>query len=305
MEIRIPRNGLFTNLYDKGNTGSAAIYIMLDELFRKKRPKPGEKILCMIPESGRFVVSFMLLTVYGRANETHVPSVSSPMWVVPTKGENQKLKQKLARIWFDFEVSLQTVPIIQRVDRGGLQLADYRLLLKNMRQQIVEGARWITRAASNMSGPTLDLRSLFIGHAQEEHRDYELLEKNFVAVGGILEEIRKGEKNIGSEALSAWMFHKASQENPIDLLGAMFIIEGVGNRLAGKWAKSIKRQLNLSDDQISFLAYHGTADEEHLEKLWGVLDSDLVTDDISDQIVKVAKVTARLYRLQLEELDYV
>ena len=126
-----------------------------------------------------------------------------------------------------------------------------------------------------------------------------------MSVGGGLEEITKGEKNIGSEALSAWMFHKASQDNPIDLLGAMFIIEGVGNRLAGKWATSIKRQLNLSDEQVSFLAYHGTVDGDHLEKLWRLLESDLVTDDISDRIVKVAKVTARLYRLQLEELDYV
>ncbi len=31
------------------------------------------------------------------------------------------------------------------------------------------------------------------------------------------------------------MFYKASAPNPFDLLGGMFIIEGLGNRLAGKW----------------------------------------------------------------------
>lgn len=53
----------FTNLSEKGNTGAASIYIMIDELFRSGRLQPGEKILCYIPESGRFSVSYMLLTV--------------------------------------------------------------------------------------------------------------------------------------------------------------------------------------------------------------------------------------------------
>ena len=53
----------FTNLSEKGNTGAASIYIMLDELFKSGRLQPGEKVLCYIPESGRFSVSYMLLTV--------------------------------------------------------------------------------------------------------------------------------------------------------------------------------------------------------------------------------------------------
>ena len=50
-----------TNLPEKGNTGSASIYIMLDEFIRSGRAQKGEKILCYIPESGRFSSCFMLL----------------------------------------------------------------------------------------------------------------------------------------------------------------------------------------------------------------------------------------------------
>jgi 3-oxoacyl-[acyl-carrier-protein] synthase-3 len=53
----------FTNLTTRGNTGSAAIYIMLAELFNSGRLAPGEKLLCYIPESGRFSSAFMLMTV--------------------------------------------------------------------------------------------------------------------------------------------------------------------------------------------------------------------------------------------------
>jgi 3-oxoacyl-[acyl-carrier-protein] synthase-3 len=53
----------FTNLTRKGNTGSASIYIILEELFNSKKLNVGENILCFIPESGRFSTAFMLLKV--------------------------------------------------------------------------------------------------------------------------------------------------------------------------------------------------------------------------------------------------
>lgn len=59
----IDQSRWFSNLSEKGNTGAASIYIMIDELFKSGRLQPGEKILCYIPESGRFSVSYMLLTV--------------------------------------------------------------------------------------------------------------------------------------------------------------------------------------------------------------------------------------------------
>ena len=59
----IPQERWFSNLATKGNTGSASIYIMLEELFHSNRFRRGDTILCMIPESGRFSVAYMLLTV--------------------------------------------------------------------------------------------------------------------------------------------------------------------------------------------------------------------------------------------------
>jgi 3-oxoacyl-[acyl-carrier-protein] synthase-3 len=98
------------------------------------------------------------------------------------------------------------------------------------------------------------LRSTFIGHAQDEHRDYQMLERNYVSIGGALEEIVNAEKNIGSEALSAFIFHQASRENPVDLLGSMFIIEGLGNNLAGQWAAKIQQTLGLKMNKCRFWA---------------------------------------------------
>jgi len=59
----IPTERWFTNLTSKGNTGAASIYIMLEELFHSGQLEKGDKLLCFIPESGRFSMCYMHLTV--------------------------------------------------------------------------------------------------------------------------------------------------------------------------------------------------------------------------------------------------
>ncbi|MFN0314135.1 MAG: 3-oxoacyl-[acyl-carrier-protein] synthase III C-terminal domain-containing protein [Burkholderiales bacterium] len=53
----------FTNLYTRGNTGAASILIMLHDFLREGRAKPGDTLLCMVPESGRFNVAYMHMTM--------------------------------------------------------------------------------------------------------------------------------------------------------------------------------------------------------------------------------------------------
>ena len=53
----------FSNLETCGNTGSASIFIALEEAFRTGRFSPGETILLAVPESGRFSFAFAHLTV--------------------------------------------------------------------------------------------------------------------------------------------------------------------------------------------------------------------------------------------------
>lgn len=62
-DFEMPYEKWFTNLVTHGNTGSASIYIMLEELFNSEKLKKGQKILCYIPESGRFSTAFMSLEV--------------------------------------------------------------------------------------------------------------------------------------------------------------------------------------------------------------------------------------------------
>jgi 3-oxoacyl-[acyl-carrier-protein] synthase-3 len=63
IDFEIPYDNWYTNLATMGNTGSAAIYIILADLMRSGRLEKDQRLLCFIPESGRFAHCFMHLTV--------------------------------------------------------------------------------------------------------------------------------------------------------------------------------------------------------------------------------------------------
>lgn len=212
--------------------------------------------------------------------------------------------QHLLRVWLGFERDLSTVPILRRLDLGTYTVDDHLLLLRNLRQQVIEGSRWITRTASSFDRNHAEIRSTVISHAVDEHRDYEILEKDYVASGGRLEDILGLERNVGSEALHGFLMYRASRTNPVDLLGAMWIIEGLGEKMARSWAERIHELTGLGEDSTRFMTYHGHNDGDHMQRFYKTLDDVCVDDEITMSIVKTAQVVARLYRLQLEELTH-
>ena len=217
----------------------------------------------------------------------------------------QQTLRDLMRAWFSFERRLSKVPLIRRLDVGTFTTEDYQALLRNLRPQVVEGSRWISRCASSFDREHSALRSVILGHARDEHRDFEVLERDYVAAGGALEDIQNAPRNLGTEAFHAFMMHTASQPNPVGLLGAMWIIEGLGEKMAANWAERISELTGLDERATAFLRYHGHNDDDHMDKLYGMLDKMATTPERAERIAKTARIVGRLYVLQLEELDRV
>ncbi|MEX1032356.1 MAG: iron-containing redox enzyme family protein [Cellvibrionaceae bacterium] len=217
--------------------------------------------------------------------------------------QGQRCLQGLMRVWFEFERNLNRVPIVMRLESGRFTLQDYRKLLLNLRQQVIEGSRWITRSASSFDRDYADVRSVVIGHAKDEHRDYEILEQDYVAAGGKLDDILTAPRNAGTEALHAFLMYRASQPNPVDMVGAMWIIEGLGQKMAAGWADRINELTGGDGSYVNFMGYHGENDADHMEKLYSLLDRVCTGDKTARDIIRTATVVSRLYALQLEEID--
>lgn len=210
--------------------------------------------------------------------------------------------RRLAIVFAEFEQRLEATPLIRKLARGRFELADYHAFLIGLRQQVKDGALWMSRAASSIDETHLELRSSLMRHAVTEHRDFRMLEGDFVAAGGRLEDIVSAPKNIGSEALSAFMFHEAARPNPFGLLGAMFVIEGLGSIKARPWGLKVKSRLDLPEAALTFLLYHGENDVEHMEEFRDMLAMVLPDAAVADRIVRCAEIVARLYVLQIEEI---
>src|SRR5215469_9288263 len=215
----------------------------------------------------------------------------------------QATLRRLTREWFEFERRLSVVPILRRLDLGTFTRADYQRLLLNLRPQVVEGSRWISRCASSFDRDHADIRSVILRHAHDEHRDYVVLEQDFVAIGGDLAAIRAQPKNAGSEALHAFLMFKAGGPNPGGLLGAMWIIEGLGEKMAASWADRIESLTGCDRVCTRFLRYHGSNDDSHMDKLYGLIDRICTSEHAAGEVILTARVVARLYAWQLEEID--
>jgi 3-oxoacyl-[acyl-carrier-protein] synthase-3 len=108
--LMIPEEKWFTNLHTKGNTGAASIFIMLEEAFNSGRFSPGDRILLMVPESGRFSVSFVHLTCVGAGDQldsaqetTTVGETVAGDEGAEANGTSKWLFEELALVWAGFE----------------------------------------------------------------------------------------------------------------------------------------------------------------------------------------------------------
>ncbi len=241
----------FTNLHTAGNTGAASIYVMLDAI--RPRLKAGDRVLLVVPESGRFTLAFAHLTCVEPSGKPAGKAAAAGLAASPLGAPSPDdapvtaaALGGLAEVWADLERALSRVPVVRRIEDGTATLDDYRRLLLNLRQQVVDGGRWISLAAAHFSTDLFWLRSAAIRHAADEHRDYQLLERDYAAVGGDPDVMASTPANVGSCALSAFVFHRAGQPDPVDLLGAMFVIEGLGKRKAGLWADRLQAHLGLT-----------------------------------------------------------
>jgi 3-oxoacyl-[acyl-carrier-protein] synthase-3 len=82
----------------------------------------------------------------------------------------------------------------------------------------------------------------------------------------------------------------------------MFMIEGLGSIKASEWARAIRRQLGLTEEAVRFLAYHGEGDAGHMDEFASLLALVLPDPAVEARIVTAARVTGRLYALQIEEI---
>ncbi len=300
--LTIPQERWYSNLKTRGNTGAASIFVMLDDFLRERQPRPGERILCFVPESGRFTVGYLLLEVVSAAKAAQPESLPPHDPATATSEPMRRLLRDLAEVWHDYRSRAWRSPIIQRVVKGTLRLEDLVRWMGDWIPQVREGALWMRKAVSHLDDRYARVRELVTTHAGDEQFDFRILFDDYRAAGGPAKSIEDLKRNAGGEALNSYLHARAAQPNPVGLLGAIYIIEGTGQRIVPALLPEIRKQLKLPPQAVRFLQYHGENDQRHLAR-WlecVTLAIEAGGDKVAEDIVATARNTAQLYLLQLE-----
>ncbi len=291
--LNIPKEKWFSNLTTKGNTGAASIFIMLDEFMKTRKLKAGEKILCFIPESGRFTVSFMMFEVVENGKENPVRQTQ-----LPERKPVEKLLLELGSVWHQYRSNVFRTELSHRIFNGKMKVEDYQVWMENWIPQVREGSVWMRTAISNLSKQFAGIQDLIEEHAGEEQFDFKVLYADYQNAGGqkAIDELKR---NPAGEELNKYMYERARSENPLGLLGGIFIIEGTGQKIIPTLLPFLKRSLNLQMNVFKFLEYHGENDVRHLERWANAVELALeIEPGCYDDILNTARKVAELYHKQ-------
>lgn len=312
--LSIARERWYSNLATRGNTGAASIFVMLAEFLETRAVKPGETIFCFIPESGRISAAYMLLEVEAADAPLAVPARAAVRPAIPNDAiaaphapdrapeHLQQLLTALAGVWHDYRSSVWRSPVLHKLVSGRFEVADYRSWTAQWVPQVREGSKWMREAVASLSGPYAELGELIETHAGDEQNDFMILYQDYQAAGGAqpLEALRR---NPGGEALNAYLHALAATPNPIGLLGAIYIIEGTGQRIVPALLPLLRKQVDLPAAAFRFLEYHGANDEQHLARWLLAVEMALAAEPrAAEAILATARRTAQLYQMQFEHI---
>ncbi|MEO8010711.1 MAG: iron-containing redox enzyme family protein, partial [Dokdonella sp.] len=334
--LAIPRERWYSNLTTRGNTGAASIFVMLDEFLETQTLTAGERILCFIPESGRFSVAFVLIEVedidvpsadeVGERSErafvrrqrerrrTPAPrpieardaqTIAPPHDPADAPAALRHVLGELAVIWHDYRSRAWRTPLIRALRERRLTRADYLQWMQQWIPQVREGSRWMREGAASITSRYAALWSLIETHAGDEQHDFLILFDDYRKAGGPITDIDALRRNPGGEALNSYLHALAATADPVGLLGAVYIIEGTGQRIIPALLPLMKASLDVPADAFRFLDYHGANDQHHLARWLHALEIVLADDAdarVAQAIIATARRTAELYLMQFEDV---
>jgi len=306
--LSIPDERWYNNLQTRGNTGAASIFVMLDDFLRTHEVKPGERIFCFVPESGRFTVGYLLFEVAPPAGASHKPVMAFDAVPPPhdpataAAAPMRTLLRDLAGVWHDYRSRAWRTPLVSRIMRGELRREHLLRWMEDWIPQVQQGSVWMRTAAHNLGDRYSRLRELILLHAADEQFDFRILFDDYRKLGGMAASIEALRRNAGGEALNAYLHARAGMSDPAGLLGAVYIIEGTGQRIVPALLPEIRRQLALPIETTRFLQYHGENDVNHLARWLHAVEIalDAGGNGVAADIVATARTTAQLYLMQLE-----
>ena len=191
--LAIPDERWYSNLKTRGNTGAASIFVMLDDFLRDRVVKPGERILCFVPESGRFTVGYVLFEVVGPVPDADAPPTPAAI-APPPPPHDPDTAQRSA----DAHAPPGAGRGLARLPLARLAGADRRRASRGETSrtptscagwsdwipQVQQGSIWMRKAVADLDDRHAALRELVTAHATTSSTTFKILFDDYRRAGG-------------------------------------------------------------------------------------------------------------------------
>jgi pyrroloquinoline quinone (PQQ) biosynthesis protein C len=188
---------------------------------------------------------------------------------------------------------LLAIPAIVDCLAGRVTRTRYVAFLRQAYHHVKHTVPLLMACGSKLGEERAALREAMTQYIAEEKGHEEWILDDLRACGDDPEAARRAPPAPATELMVAYVYDYIARVSPAGLLGMVHVLEGTSSALATRAAGSLARALALPPAAFTYLASHGSLDQEHVaffEKTVNVLP---FTDQ--DHVVHVARRVYRLY----------
>lgn len=185
---------------------------------------------------------------------------------------------------------------------GNAPLEAYAMFLRETYHLSRHTSRFLAAAATNISDEKDAIRSRFLQHAIEEDGHHKFALKDLKNLGYPDSYTADSYPLAGTCAIISYHYYLAYHDNPIGMLGAVVVFEGLAEEFAGMSADMYRKKKELTMGEVTFLHTHGKFDIDHMKEARETLNS-LVTDEKDKKdIINVAKKMYRFFSMNFQDI---
>jgi pyrroloquinoline quinone (PQQ) biosynthesis protein C len=201
----------------------------------------------------------------------------------------EQLQQRTA----DARAELLAIPVIRDCLAGRVTRDQYLAFLAQAYHHVKHTVPLLMACGSRVPERLGWLRPAIAEYIAEEIGHEEWILNDIAASGGDPDVVRDGAPAPATELMVAYAYDYVARRNPAGFFGMVHVLEGTSIAIATAAAQSLRSGLDLPPEALTYLASHGSLDQEHVRFFAGLMDR---LADPADQAA-VTHVAAMMYRL--------
>lgn len=196
---------------------------------------------------------------------------------------------------------LFTAPLISAALQGQVDVRSYIAFLEQAYHHVSHTVPLLMACGARLPMRLEWLRGAMAEYIAEEYGHQEWILNDIRAAGGDAEAVRNGRPALPTELMVSTMYDRINRQNPVAMLGMIYVLESTSTELATHAAGSLQQGLGLPEAAFTYLSSHGALDQEHM-KFYARLVNRLSDETDRQCVIDTAKVIYRLYADMFREL---